>query len=457
LPINDAGEATDGRAVRAKQLAHAPPAPALRGLPAAPSMGGGTARIRAKRLTTGPPAPRRARPAASLQPRPAPVVSPRELADSPPGLRVDDPLMALFGTLRLREVQPYPLLVLARRPADPRFEYLELLKRVMRDIYRVSTRHPPAIMYVGRRLTEYQLAMLRGGAGIYVVDADEVAESETGGAALARLTAGLEDRLREVYAQPPGVVILYGREATLSRLRRLWRPRLVAAHLYTRIPEPIEVSLPEDELVFRLVEAVYALPDGALGDAASVDEASVRAESMLLDCLRGHASDPLLGRLVRQAIDDEEARPDDAPLHYGLKAATVAHLLESGLHESSIETEVAISNTPVDVYARRGWSGGLVVEAETLASSLNPASRLAAVAASRLALGLSLWLVLHPLTASIYMPYVDAALGGHLRDGRAEAYVVDSGGCLLTAYQEHRSRLRGLAERLWERRRSGLA
>ncbi len=363
----------------------------------------------------------------------------------------------MFGTQRLREVQPYPLLVLARRPRDARFEYIELLKRVVRETYRVSARHPPAIMHVGRRLTEYQLAMMRGGPGIYVVDVDSVAESEAGGTALTRLIAGLEDRLREVYAQPPGVVVLYGSGAVLQRLRQLWQPRLVAAQLYTRIPEPIEIQLPEDEEVFRLLETLYALPEGSLSDAASVDEAVVRAESVLLDCLRGHASDPVLGRLVRQAADDEEARPDDAPIHYGLKAATVAYLLESGVRETSIETEVVISNTPVDVYARRGWSGGLIAEAETLTSSMNPASRLSAVAASRLALGLNVWIVLHPLTASIYMPYVDAALGKHLEDGRLETHVLDAGSCLLAPYREHRARLRAVASRLWSRRGQGLA
>jgi hypothetical protein len=123
--------------------------------------------------------------------RPPLPLSVRGLATEPPGMEVDDPLLALFGSAGIREAQPQPLLVLARRPRDPRYEYLELLKRIAREAYRVSTRHPPAIMYVGRRLTEYQLAMLRGGAGIYVIDLDEVAESETGGTALTRLTTGL--------------------------------------------------------------------------------------------------------------------------------------------------------------------------------------------------------------------------------------------------------------------------
>ena len=382
------------------------------------------------------------------------TAAPRAVQAEPPARDAVDLLASLLGSPRLREVQPQPLLVMAKRPRNPRFEYLELLKRVIREVYRVSTRHPPMIMHVGRRLTEYQLAMMRGGAGIYVVDLDEVAESEAGGAALSRLTSGLEDRLREVYAQPPGVVILYGSEDALRSLRRLWRPRYVATYLYTRIPEPVEVSLPEEDDVLRAVEALYTLPEGSLGDAASVDEAVVKAESLLMECLRGHASDPVLGRMVRQAIDDEESRPDDAPLHYGLKAAAVAHLLESGVRETSIETEVAVSSTPVDVYARRGWSGGLVVEAETLTAAMNPSSRLAAVASSRTALGIGpVWVVLSPLTAGIYVEHVDAALRGYIDGGRVEAYVVDTQSCLLAPYREHRERLLRVARRLWARRR----
>jgi hypothetical protein len=249
------------------------------------------------------------------------------------------------------------------------------------------------------------------------------------------------------------MVILYGSGEALRRLRQIWRPRFVASFLYTRIPEPIEVSIPEDEGVLRLVEAIYALPEGSLEDADSVDEAVIKAEELLLNCLRAHASDPHLGRLVRQAIDDEEARPDDAVLHYGLKAAAVAYLLESGVRETSIETEVAISNTPVDVYARRGWSGGLVVEVETLTASLNPASRLASVASSRAALGLNLWLVLPPLTAAVYAPHVDAATRRHVESGRTEVYVLDSASCLLAPYSEYRERLARVSARLWRVRR----
>ena len=439
--------------LRPARLETRPPSPRRWSLPAPPppaQLAGPVPRS----LSASPPLRRRRilpEPPSAAEP---PVLSAREPLSEIPSLVGGDPLVALFGTARLREAQPSPLLILARRPSDPRYEYLELLKRVLREAYRVTVRHPAAILHAGRRLTEYQLAMLRGGAGIYVVDADAVAESEAGGTALTRLVTALEDRLREVYAQPPGIVVLYGSPATLRRLRDLWRPRLVATTLYTRIPEPLEVSIPESDEAFAMVEAMYGLPGGTLSEAGSLDEAAVRAETMLWECIRGQASDPYLGRLVRQAVDDEEARPDDAPLHYGLKAVTVAHLLESGVRETSIETELVISNTPVDVFARRGWSGGIVAEAETLTGSMNPSSRLAGVAASRAALGYNVWLILSPLTASIYMYHVRSATRAYGVDGRVETYVLDPSNCLLAGFQQHAARLERVAERLLEKRLS---
>jgi len=358
-----------------------------------------------------------------------------------------DPFAALFSAPQLREPSPYPRIVLAPRPRHARYEYMELLKRLLREIYRVTARLPGTILHAGRRLTEYQLATLRGGPGVYVVDLDGVAESEASEAALRRLAAGLEDRLRELYAQPPGFIVLYGSGERLLRLRRLWGPGL--RFLGATLPLPLEARIPEDDAVFTLLEAAYSLPDGSLSRLGSLDEAAVWAEEALHRCLRAAAADPLLGRLTRLAGDEEEARPDEAPIHYALKAVAVAYLLESGFRETRIETETALGgNIVVDVVARgRGWGGAsIAIEAETLYGSMNPAARLNWIASTRLMVADQVWMVLQPHTAFIYLPHVETVVRRH--GGRLEIYIVDPSTCLLKPYTEYRSRLLDALARL---------
>ena len=384
------------------------------------------------------------------EPRKPPGIGARSPGTEPPPSGVD-PLEALLGATGLRDPGPGPVLVLAERPLDPRYEYQELLKRIAREAYRVASRAPAAmILHAARRLTEYQLASLRGAAGVYSIDLDAVAEAETGGAALTRLANTLEDRLAEAYAAPHGVLILYGSRARLTRIRSLWRPRLGAAGaVYTRLPRAEEARIREDPAAFELLEALYALPKGSLRDAASLDDAAVRAEERLHNCLRSHAADPTLGRIVKPAMDDEEARPDEAPIHYGLKAAIVAHLLEMGERETSIDTEVAVSNTPVDVFLHRGWATGLVAEAETLYGTVNPASRLRSLIASRTALGYRLWIVLAPPTAGIYLPWIEPTLlKAEQETDTVEAYILDTGTCLLQPLHEYTERVKQAARKL---------
>ncbi len=392
-------------------------------------------------------------PAAPRERRPA-SVEVVALSSSVP--RSVDMLEALFGTSMLKVASDRPRLVVAVKPLDPVYEYLELLKRVLVEVYRVAARMPLAPQHVARRLTEYQLATMRGGGAVYAIDVDAVAEAEPGGTGLSRLTRTLEDRARETYAQGFGFLVLYTSQSLLARVREVWRPRLAGRGvLYTTAPAPLTVKVAEAPEAIRLVEAMYGLREGALGDASSLDAAAVAAEAVLARCLESTASDPVLGRLVSLAADDEEARPDDAFLHYALKSLAVAYLLEAGFRETSIDTEVSISNMPVDVLARKGWGNGIIVEAETLHGTINPVSRLSTVLRSRMSLGYDVWIVLHPLTASIYSSEIGGLVREYSEYESVRLMTVDASRCTLIDLEEHYNRLRKLAEQLSARRGKG--
>ena len=364
-----------------------------------------------------------------------------------------DILEALFGTSMLKVASDRPRLVVAVKPLDPVYEYLELLKRILVEVYRVAARMPLAPQHVARRLTEYQLATMRGGGAVYAIDVDAVAEAEPGSTGLSRLTRTLEDRARETYAQGFGFLVLYTSQSLLARVKEVWRPRLAGRGvLYTTAPAPLTVKVAEAPEAIRLVEAMYGLREGSLGDASSLDAATVAAEAALARCLESTASDPVLGRLVSLAADDEEARPDDAFLHYALKSLAVAYLLEAGFRETSIDTEVSISNIPVDVLARRGWGSGVIVEAETLHGTMNPVSRLSTVLRSRMSLGYDVWIVLHPLTASIYSSEIQGLVKEYPEYESVRLMTVDASRCTLIELEEHYNRLQALAEQLSGRR-----
>ncbi|OWJ54133.1 hypothetical protein [Pyrodictium delaneyi] len=366
-----------------------------------------------------------------------------------------DPLEALFGTSRLRVYSERPLLVLARKPLNMRYDYIELLKRVLREIYRVSWRAPLYTQHVARRLTEYQLAMMRAGAAIYVVDLDELAggEAETERITTSsRVVKSLEDRAREAYAQGFGFLVLYASQYMLQNIQRLWEPRLASRGLlYTRLPPPLELSIVEDDAVFDLVATMYGLEPSDIQGASSLVDAIIMAEHRYYSFLEAFANDPTLALLSRPPVDDEETRPDEGFIHYAFKMAVVSYLLEAGFDERSIDVEVRTSSSiALDIMASRGWSSVLVVEVETLYGTGNPVVRLSSVVRDRLAMGYSVWIVIPPFQASIYAPQLLSLLRKYDGIERVEFYTLDMSSGSLVSLEEHIKKLETMAARLVE-------
>lgn len=370
-----------------------------------------------------------------------------------------DPLEALFGTPRLRVYSERPFLILARKPRDPRYDYIELLKRVLREVYRVSWRAPLYSQHIARRLTEYQLAMMRAGMTIYVLDLDELGVEEGSVdkiTASSHLARSLEDRVREAYAQGFGFLVVYASQPALKAIERIWEPRIGSrGMLYTRLPPPLETSIVEDDTVFEMVAAMYGLSSDDLGEASSLVDAVMMAEHRYYSYLESMASDPTLALLARPAGDEEEARPEEGFMHYAFKMAVLSYLLEAGFDESGLAVEERVASAvTVDILARRGWYSKLAVEVETLYGSGNPVARLSSVIRDRLAMGYRVWLVVPPLQASIYAPHLRVLAGKYAGVENVEIYTLDMSTGSLVPLKEHLDRLERLAAKL---PRAGLA
>ena len=364
-----------------------------------------------------------------------------------------DPLEALFGTSRLRVYSERPFLVLARKPIDQRYDYIELLKRILREIYRISWRAPLYAQHVARRLTEYQLAMMRAGTAIYVIDLDQLGSGDAEAeriTASSRVAMSLEDRAREAYAQGFGFLVLYASQYMLQSIQRLWEPRIASRGLlYTRLPPPLELGIAEDDAVFELVAAMYGVEYDDIRGASSLVDAVTMAEHRYYSYLESVASDPTLALLARPAVDEEEAKPDEGFIHYAFKMAVLGYLVEAGFDESSIDVEQRMSSTiAVDVLARRSWYNKLAIEVETLYGTGNPTTRLSSVIRDRLAMGYAVWVVVPPLQASIYAPHLQTLIRRYSGVESVEFYTLDMSAGSPVPLEEHLKRLGEIAARL---------
>ena len=406
----------------------------------------GAPRVQVKPLESRlpvPPQPRFPEPPAPL---PLPKVKAPQLSAEAP-LAELDPLTLMLGNALFRRSSGNPVFMIAVKPNNRRYEYIEFLKRILREIYMVSARSPLNVQHVAKRLTEYQLALLRSGSSIYVLDIDSIADSEAGAASIGKLASFLEDRLREAFGQGFGFLVFYTSREYVSRIKSIWQAEVSGrGALYASLPQPVIVSISEDDAAFQLVGLLYGT--STVDGATSIDTAAIAAEARLSECLEAAANDSVAARYVRHAVDDEEARAEEAFLHYALKSLVVEYLLEAGYRGSSIDTEVVVANTTVDVFIRRGWAGGVIVEVETLHGSLNPAARLNSVLKSRLSTGYETWIVLHPLTASIYKPVIAPLMRDYGSYGSVRFMTLDSDTCTLMDLEKHYERIEKAAERL---------
>jgi hypothetical protein len=348
-----------------------------------------------------------------------------------------------------------PSVVLAYRPSDSRYEYIELLKVILREACRVTWSSAIPSLVVAKRVTEYQLAMLKPAGSIVLVDVDEVSSGESGESIpmISRLSSALEDRLGELSLQvnQPGFIALYGSQAVLHRLQSIWSPRVSKrGHVFYHAQPPVELKIVESEEVFRAVSLMYSVDESITAEAPTLNDAVIAAESAYYSALNSYASDPTLSKLARLPVDDEESKPDQALVHYSVKMATIANLLESGYTESEIEVEVVLGNIPIDILVGGRWSQNIVVEVETLYGSFNPAMRLSAVVRQRLAAGYNLWVVIPPLQAALYSKSIEPIVSRY--QASVDFYTLDLKTASLIPLREFIENVNSLAQKLQRER-----
>ncbi len=276
----------------------------------------------------------------------------------------------------LEEVYSEPLLrlgvVISERPvvivARPTsFGYVEFLKRVLREIYRVRSGGLPEPKHVSTPEDLRLLLPVDVGAGkrLFVLDLSRSRAQEPKAEDLlkekSRDLDRLRDRLRELFSQEFGFFVIYG------DVKGIWERALTGAvrGYASVVPSPVEVSLRPGRLPFYVLLANVmwgrvsdpVLDYGRLG-FRGFDEFVVWLEDQYWRRL-GEVSFEVLYKTKPSAGERE------SELHYLAKAFVVRYLAERvGLN--CVETERGDGAAVFDVVVTCGGLQGLVVEVETL-------------------------------------------------------------------------------------------
>jgi len=270
-----------------------------------------------------------------------------------------EPLLRLGVVISERPV------VIVARPAD--IGYVEFLKRVLREIYRVRSGGLPEPKHVSTLEDLRLLLPVDVGAGkrLFVLDLSRgrVQGSDTEGRleVKGRDLERLRDRLRELFSQEFGFFVIYG--DVLS----IWEQVLAEAvrGYASVVPSPVEVSMRPGRLPLYvlLANAMWGRVSDSILDYKRLgfrdfDEFVVWLEDEYWRRLR-EVSFEVLYR-TRPSAGERESE-----LHYLTKAFVVRHLAER-VDPNCVDTEKGVGAAVFDVVVTCGDLQELAVEVETL-------------------------------------------------------------------------------------------
>ncbi|MFP3320547.1 MAG: hypothetical protein RXO24_08275 [Acidilobus sp.] len=370
--------------------------------------------------------------------------SPYELSEGEIGEVESAVDKALFGFGLGRLVPDRPLLIVARHAKG--FDYIEFLKRALREVYRVRVGGLPEPKHVSSMIDLQLLIPVEVGAGgrIFVIDLvsgdlgrllrEEASRGEVKGpsqATLRRIRESVRDRLRELFSQGYGFIVIYGDYyvGSLVSGAQAEAPRGAPEDYLLTIPGPVEVSpvASEESLYVLLANLMWGRisePKMDYEDIGSFDGLVVRLEDEYWRALEGALKDFNVQVLVRPSAEGDEAGRESMS-HYLTKAFIVNYLVSrlteefkgEGAKEDEArrkalgcvrtEHQPGGANVRFDVYVNGGCGSmsGLVVEVETLYGTGTALHKVLDTIESRVKAGVSrLWVVVPSPQAVIYLP-----------------------------------------------------
>ena len=323
-----------------------------------------------------------------------------------------DPIEAMFKGLSLGNVNLMrPVFIIAQRPSVDGLSYIEFLKRVLRELYRVLRGGLPRATDVERSI-EFFKYHIRAENSVYVIDVDHLIRY-----GLDRHLEEVKERIRELYSQGLGFIVFYGSTGNLRKV--LGSIGYNLEKLSKDIPpgyapNPIMVNVVEvrKDLV-RLIDAFW----GMFGYHDSSGKVLANNEKVPLDVYTVAVEDKYYRRLSELVMDpeiqlyvnvnkggDEEAQGESFT-HYALKALLYKFFEKNQDKYRSVETEKELNgkgSIVVDLYVGASDGRKIAVEVETLYGTVPPLRKLLNTIKSRNGCVDELWIVIPPPQAILF-------------------------------------------------------
>ena len=342
----------------------------------------------------------------------------------------DDPIEELFSSAGFKQVSERPIIILAERPEDKALEYIEFLKRILREIYRTRSRGLPAPTHTSTDFEDIKLD-IKAGKSIYVIDIDKVKIEN-------RDEIYLSDRIRELYSQNFEFIVLYGSKSSLNAVKKLWMLEITEG--LSRLPRYIEVKLADKDLAFTLANLFWGKVEPLyLSKSISLDEYVLKLEEEFYDKIDRFAGDLTSALIIEPSKEDEEGLEGESLVHYGLKAFIVKYFVKiEKIPLDYIQTEFELGDIIIDIFVKHPKFGDIAVEVETLYGTTLPLLKLRKRIESRLKKGLKTWIVIPNPQFMIYLKEISALRNVYKRQyyDLIEFYTLDVKSNRLVSFDE---------------------
>lgn len=295
-----------------------------------------------------------------------------------------------------------PVVILAEKVEGE--DYLEALKHILREIYRIKVGGLPRPV-VGRKAEEAE-----AGRRIHVIDDGETEFLGCFG------IANIEDfktkadpkkfleRVSELFSQQFGFLIIHATRERLDYMQKILDP------VKEQIPKWCSVKIknlgPDEKVDLASSAWGFVEPPGVFG--ATFDKCFLECENLFWKRLERLVRTPKYS-WVKESIEDEEGVPGyESALHYLTKVLIAKYLIEKeGLKAENIQTEEKLPSQepgPIPIPDIFEKSRNLAIEVETFyGTGMIPWRKLSRTLEKYKISGYKLWIVLPNLQMSLYL------------------------------------------------------